>query len=210
MTGAHGRPLTREDVKAHFGPLVVHFDEAIAAARAASTLEKVKLANPEVTRTAHLHRLAGTKRWMCLADGLVAIAPRFPPTYGVLSTDEQHNGGQYVFCFPGGVFTVKQEAHKPDEEGAYLQEAFEGLEIESDGTTTTANAKVFLSVGATGPVKLIVEHPTLSESFTVTLDELRPKLDEVPTPARPKKSPARAVRSSIKREDDHGAGRAGS
>lgn len=204
-----GPRLTRDNVRHHFRPVLALLDEVIAAARAGSTLEKTAAANPDVSRTAHLHRLAGTKRWMRVADGLVENSERLPKGYGVESSEEQHNGGQYVFRFPGGVFTVKREAHRSDEEGAYLQEAFDGLELQSDSGTPTANAKVFLSVGKSGPAKLIVEHPTLAEALTIALDELRRSPEEIAGTPRQGNRPARLVRSSLNPKEGQGRSRPG-
>src|SRR4051794_11716446 len=100
------KPIQRDDVKAAFSALVPLFGELIAEARRASSFAAVATANPEVTRDCHIHRLAGTKRWMLVADGLVARSSEMPDGYAVVSNDIDHNAGKYVFRFPGGVFTV--------------------------------------------------------------------------------------------------------
>ena len=121
-------PVTREKLKAAFAPMVSLIEEAVEEARVASSRQAVAAANPEVKRLAHLRRLAGTKRWMVLADGLVQRKESYPEGFFLESTDADHNQGKYAFRFPMGICTVKREPHNEEEgQGKYIQEAIDGV-----------------------------------------------------------------------------------
>jgi hypothetical protein len=182
------KPISREAIIAVFKPVVPLLDEVIADAQSKSTPELMRTALPTVRRESHVRRLVGTVRWMIMADGLVACAERMPPGFGVLSTEAQHNGGQYVFLCPGGVFTVKKQPHDGNE-GVYLQEQL-NLVLEqaplAQGINASAGIKVFLSAAWKRKPRLIVEHPTLTESMVILLDEVRSFVPARVAPAQPR------------------------
>ena len=70
------RLIRRDDVIDAFRPILPLMQEIIATARAATTPEKVKAANPDVARDSLRSRIAGLKRWGLVADGLVTAGPR--------------------------------------------------------------------------------------------------------------------------------------
>jgi hypothetical protein len=154
-------------------PLV---EEAVEEARVASSQQAISDANPEVKRVAHLRRLAGTKRWMVLADGLVERASRFPDGFSVESTDADHNQGKYAFRSPLGICTVKREPHNEEEgQGKYIQEAIEGVLEQaalSPDIDPFAAVKAYISVPPEGAVRLIATHPTLAEPMIILIDEI--------------------------------------
>src|SRR4051794_36956848 len=106
--------IERDDVMARFRPIMPLLNDVIDKARAAIDYDLTVAANPEVKRAAHLRRFAGSKRWVMVADGLVALAREFPVGFHVQSTEEEHNSGKYVFSFPGGVFTIRREPHQAE------------------------------------------------------------------------------------------------
>lgn len=166
--------ITREQVKAALAPIVPFIEEAVEEARVASSQEAIADANPEVKRMAHQRRLAGTKRWMVLADGLVDRAARFPDGFGLESTDLDHNQGKYAFRFPLGVCTIRREPHEGDE-GKYLQEridgVFEQLQL-APNVDAFAGVKAYVSVPPEGAVRLIATHPTFAEPMVILIDEI--------------------------------------
>jgi hypothetical protein len=185
--------VTRDWVKEAFRPISSFLMQAAEDAQRIASFRAVATANPSVNRESHIHRVAGTLRWMLTAEGLVGFSGAMPGGYGVWSTDADHNGGRYVFRWPGGVFTIKRTPHEEDE-GFYLQERLDlvaaGLKEASGGSPT--DVTVYLSVPPQRCPKLIVTHSTLSEPFTIALDEL---LEEEPV-ALPNARPRSKVRSS--------------
>jgi hypothetical protein len=198
-------PVSRDDIKTSFAPLVPLLEEAVKEARAASSYDAIVKANPEVLRTAHLRRLAGSKRWMIVADGLAARAPRMPEGFGMESTDADHNQGKYAIRFPLGVCTVRREPHEGDE-GKYLQEHIEGVLDQAplaDDVDAFAGVKVYVSVPPDGPVKLIATHPTFPEPMVILLDEISVASDgavEAIQPTAP--TPAAVVTSTLTEDAD--------
>ena len=194
------RVIRSEEVYTAFRPIKPLLDDVIDEARKGSSYAVVASANPDVGREAHIHRLQGTKRWILVADGIVARRAAMPVGYGVASTESDHNSGKYVFSFPGGVFTVKREPHEPDE-GAYLQERLEQILEEAplaEGINPHADLKVFLSVSASGSARLIVAHESLSDPMVLLLDDIRePPLVVAPQPERRVR-----VRSTVERQTD--------
>jgi hypothetical protein len=186
------------DLRTGFQPILPLLRRLIKEARDATTLKAITAANQDIPRKAHLRRIGGTKRWIRLADGLVDSKGEFPAGYEVRTTDEQHNGGQYVFGFPGGVFTIKREPHKDPEEGAYLQEQFDICVEQGAAAGGEANnqLKVFLSVPPSGAVMVFVESPRLTDVVKVKLDDLEPKA-EIETHKASSTLRPRGVRSSL-------------
>lgn len=167
-------PITRDQIKAAFAPMVPLIEEAVEEARIASSQQLIADTNPEVPRLAHRRRLGGTKRWMVLADGLVQRAPRLPEGFGLESTEEDHNQGKYAFRFPLGLCTIRREPHNEDQ-GKYLQERIEGV-LEQAPLAPDIDAfvgiKAYISVPPEGAVSLIATHPTLPEPIVILLDEI--------------------------------------
>jgi hypothetical protein len=177
-------PVTREKLKAAFAPMVSLIEEAVEEARLASSRQAISAANPEVKRLAHLQRLAGTKRWMVLADGLVRREDSFPKGFFLESTDADHNQGKYAFRFPMGICTIKREPHKEEEgQGKYIQEALDGVLEQahlSADIDAFAAVKAYISVPPEGVVRIITTHPTLPEPMVILIDEIaRPGIDSV-------------------------------
>jgi hypothetical protein len=117
------RLIARNEVIAAFEPLYGVLQTIIADARQKTTLERFANLHPEIEREASLKRLAGQARWMLIAEGLAARIPSIEG-FSVRTSDAQHNSGQYVFAFPGGIFTVRREPHDdtdPDD-GRYIQQ----------------------------------------------------------------------------------------
>lgn len=166
--------ITRDQIKEAFAPIVPLIEEAVEEARLASSQQVIADTHPEVPRLAHRRRLAGTKRWMVLADGLVERAERFPEGFGLESTDEDHNQGKYAFRFPLGLCTIRREPHN-EEQGKYLQERIEGV-LEQAQLAPDVDAfvgvKAYISVPPEGGVCLIATHPTLLEPIVILLDEI--------------------------------------
>jgi hypothetical protein len=199
--------VRRDAVKQSLQPIIGLLTELIEFARAATTLEVVANAHPKITREAHLRRLGGTERWILIADGIVAHQS-LPAGFWVASTDAQHNSGQYVFRFPGGVFTVRHVPHQEPEEGAYLQECMEELlkqvplaaSIDGD-----ADLKAFLDVRADGLPRFIITHPTLAEPMKIAFDEFdaEPVVATTTTREPAAKLPRRGVRSKRAPKREH-------
>jgi hypothetical protein len=192
--------VTRDWVKEAFRPIATLMMQAAEDAQRIASFRAVADAHPSVDRESHIRRLAGALRWMLTAESLVGYSSAMPDGYGVVSTDADHNGGRYAFQWPGGVFTIKRTPHEEDE-GLYLQERLDlvaaGLrEASTDGPT---DVTVYLSVPPRLCPKLIVSHSTLSEPFTIALDEL---LEEEPM-ALPNARPRTQV-SSTRVETDSG------
>ncbi|HEY2717932.1 MAG TPA: hypothetical protein VGI73_17100 [Solirubrobacterales bacterium] len=168
--------VTREKLKVAFAPIVPLIEEAVEEARIASSRQVIAAANPEVKRLAHLQRLAGTKRWMVLADGLVRRKESYPDGFILESTDADHNQGKYAFRFPMGICTVKREPHSEDDgQGKYIQEAIEGVLEQAQlapNIDAFAAVKAYISVPPEGVVRFIATHPTLSEPVVILIDEI--------------------------------------
>jgi hypothetical protein len=181
------RVISREEIINAFRPLRETLETEIAAARALATLKAIAAKHPDVTRESHLQRIAGQVRWMLLADALVARVG-LVDGFSVLSTDAQHNQGQYVFAFPGGIFTVKREPHDdsdPDD-GRYLVMTLEGV-LEQAGLAGNIDPadpiRVYLSVTERRAM-LKVSHSTLSEGMKIELADLAEPIEPiVPSPA---------------------------
>jgi hypothetical protein len=194
--------IERDDVKARFRPIMPLLNDVIDEARAATAYEVTCAAHPEVTRAAHLRRFAGSKRWVMVADGLVARAAEMPAGFHVHSTEEDHNAGKYVFGFPGGVFTIRRDPHQAENEGQYLQLSLDRVREDTPlaaGIDAFADLVVYVRVPAQSAPKLIVTHPTLDKAMVITLDEIEPDdLGDAVTPLRPDDSglPPRGVRSA--------------
>jgi hypothetical protein len=193
------RPIRREDAIDAFRPIISLLRDVVSTARKATTFDVVAADNPDVRRDGHIKRLAGTKRWILVADGLVDGKQKMPEGFGVESSEEDHNAGRYVFRFPGGVFTVKRQPHQ-DDEGVYLQERLDAI-IEqaelAEGIDAGVDLKVFIAVPAAGSGRLIVTHPTLEKPMTILFDEIR-EAETAPMPARP--IPPRGVRSASQQD----------
>ncbi|HEY4277683.1 MAG TPA: hypothetical protein VGM91_05660 [Conexibacter sp.] len=187
------RVITREQMIETFAPARGVLQDVIDNARALTTLERFAELHPEITREAALQRRAGQARWILLADGVVATIA-VVDGFGVLSSDAQHNQGQYLFSFPGGVFTVKREPHDeadPDD-GRYIQEALVELlaqaELAAD-VEADAPIVVYLAVTATSAM-LKIRHSTLPEIMKIPVHDLVPA--PMPVASRPKRQRARA------------------
>lgn len=167
--------IERDNIKARFRPIMPLLIEVIAEARAATSYEVTCAAHPEVTRPAHLRRFAGSKRWVMLADGLVARVAELPTGFQVHSTELDHNVGKYVFGFPGGVFTFRREPHEGENEGEYLQLGLDRVREDAplaDDIDAFASVVVYVRVPAEAAARLIVTHPTLNEDMVILLDEI--------------------------------------
>jgi hypothetical protein len=166
-------PITRSAFKGSLQPIVPMVRPLVADAREQTEISKIAAANPEITRRAHLHRIAGIKRWMIIADGIARLGERLPEGFAVLSTEEQHNQGRYAFGFPGGVWTTRREPHQAGEERPYLQDALDGILEQAPLRAEVEGEPVFayLSVPPHGPAKFIASHPALPLELSVPLDE---------------------------------------
>jgi hypothetical protein len=167
-------PVTRKDIKSAFAPFVPLVEEVVEEARAASSYKAVMAANPEVTRIAHLRRLAGQKRWMVLADGMVARVPRYPEGFGLESNDLDHNQGKYAIRFPLGICTIKREPHE-EEKGKYLQAQIDGICEQmqlAEDVPQFVGVKAYISVPPDGVVSLISTHEKLPEPIVILFDEM--------------------------------------
>lgn len=203
------RVITRDEVIAAFAPLRDLLHGIIDHAREQTTLERFAKIHPEIQREAGLKRLAGQARWILVADGLAATISSVAG-FGVSSTEAQHNSGQYIFGFPGGIFTVRREPHDehdPDD-GKYLQEALVELlqqaelapEVDAD-----APIVVYLSVTQATAV-LKVCHPTLSEIMKIAVGDLTPVAQPLPADAKPRRARARSTRVPRREEGTDVAG----
>jgi len=194
--------IERDDVKARFRPIMPLLNDVIDEARGATAYDVTSAAHPDVTRAAHLRRFAGSKRWVMVADGLVARAAELPAGFHVHSTEEDHNAGKYVFGFPGGVFTIRREPHQAENEGQYLQLSLDRVREDAplvEGIDAFADLVVYVRVPAQTAPRLIVTHPTLDKVMIISLDEIEPDdLGETVTPLRPDDPgmPPRGVRSA--------------
>lgn len=196
------RLIERDDVKGRFRPIMPLLNDVVDKARGATAYNVTSAAHPEVTRAAHLRRFAGSKRWVMVADGLVARAAELPAGFQVHSKEEDHNAGKYVFGFPGGVFTIRREPHQAENEGQYLQLSLDRVREDAplaDGIDAFADLVVYVRVPAQTAPRLIVTHPTLDKAMVIMLDEIEPDdLGDAVTPLRPDDSglPPRGVRSA--------------
>ena len=201
MGSRRRRVVRREEVIAQFRPVAALLREVVAEARAAATIELVQAAHPALRRPAHQRRIGGCLRWMLVAEGLVARRTTLPAGFAVQSTEEQHNGGQYVFRFPGGVFTIRHQPHQGPDQGMYLQESLD-LMAEADladHIDGDADLKVFLDVPTAGDPRLKVTHPTLATPLVISLGELeRP---QAPVPVARRTAPRRRAVRSTKHPD---------
>jgi hypothetical protein len=127
--------------------------------------------------------------------------------FGVRTSDEQHNQGQYLFECPGGLWTVKQDPHDATdpEDGKYVQEELEGIRKQA-GLAPGINGEdplmIYLSVTQT-TAQLKVVHPTLEQPLKIPLADLVEPAEPLKTrtPATP--SPrARARSTRVKRTED--------
>ena len=200
--------IRREEMIVALAPAEALMSALVSRAREATTLARMAVANPEVTQDAGLMRLGGQKRWIMLANGLVAGIPAVEG-FAVLSTEAQHNGGQYVFGFPGGVLTVKREPHDKDDpqDGKYFQEALEGV-LESaalaEGIDADAAVKVYLAVTPKKAV-LKITHTTLAEPMVIALSDLVQAAIPVPVPKTPRpRARARSTRKPAPAEQRNG------
>lgn len=197
-------PFTRDQLKAAFAPIVPVIEEAVEDARVASSSKAIADANPEVKRVAHRRRLAGQKRWMVLADGMVERAPRFPKGFVLESTDLDHNQGKYAFRFPLGVCTIKREPHE-EEKGKYLQERIDGLHEQlqlAPDVDEFVGIKAYVSVPPEGAVRLIATHPKLADPVVVLLDEIERDASPAIAPAQSSASMPRPAVSSAREADE--------
>lgn len=187
--------IKRDEIVVAFLPAADVLEAAVSHGRGVSTLERMAAANPEVTREAGLMRLGGAKRWLVIADRLVVEMPKLPG-FGVLTSETQHNQGQYVFQFPGGVFTVKRDPHDATdpEDGKYLQEALEGVLENAElapHIDAEAAVKVYLAVTAKA-AQLKVTHTTLNKPIVIPLGDLVPQAEPMPARRKADRSRARA------------------
>jgi len=200
------REIKRDEVIEKFRPARNVLEEAVVHARKMTTVKRIAEAHPEIELDAGRKRIAGQLRWWLLAE---ALAKQIGTISGftVLSTEGQINGGQFVFGFPGGVFTVKRDPHDesdPDD-GRYLQEAFDGLRerIElADGIDAEAPIKVYLAVTSTD-ARLKVCHPTLEDVMTIPLEDLAAPVEPMRSrgtadPTRPRARATSTRRSAAK------------
>ena len=169
--------VRREDVIAAFGPVVPLLRTVILDARTNASAEAVAAAHPTLNaigRDGHIRRVAGTLRWLYVAEGLVAKLPAGPEGFGVISGSTDHSQGRFVFQFPSGVFTVRRQPHQEDEEHVYIQERLTGLLEQvplAAGLSHDADLVAYLAVPAEGVVQLHVTHTTLTDPMTIALDE---------------------------------------
>ena len=192
---AAARLITREEMITAFRPLHAVLESEIAEARKVTTLKVIAARHPEITRQAHLQRIAGGNRWMLIADGLVrSVGPI--DGFSVLSDNAQHNQGQYVFGFPGGVFTVKREPHDKTDpaDGRYIAMTLEGILDQAElapGLDPADPITVYLSV-TDRSARLKVTHSTLSDPMTIPLADLAEPAEPIAAPAQQDRPRARA------------------
>lgn len=171
------RVIRREDVVAAFAPCVPLLRGVIVRARDEASTDCVAEAHPRlrtIGRQGHIRRIAGTLRWLYVAEDLVAQLPSGPSGFSVLSNDLDHSRGRFAFCFPGGVFTVRRQPHQDDDENVYIQERLETLLEQApmaDGLSANADLTIYIGVPPDGPPKLHVVHPSLADPMTIALDE---------------------------------------
>jgi len=196
------RVIRREDVIAAFAPCVPLLRGIIVRARDDASADSVADAHPRlrsIGRLAHIRRIAGTLRWLYVAEDLVAELPAGPSGFGVLSTDLDHSRGRFVFFFPGGVFTVRRQPHQDDDENVYIQECLDTLLEQTplaEGIDGNADLTLYIGVPHKGPPKLSVVHPSLADPMTIALDEFDAPRNALPADASP--YPKRNVSSERK------------
>jgi len=200
------RVVKQAEVIEAFRPANKLLDDAVDSARRLTTLERYKQLHPEIGREAGLKRLAGQARWLLIADGIAASIGSLAG-FGVLSTEQQHNSGQYVFEFPGGIFTVRREPHDETDadDGKYFNEAFDGILEQAelaDGIDGDAPLRVYLSVSQKAAV-LKVCHPTLNgDVLKVPLTDLHVPAEPMPgLSPKPARSRARSSRVPARNAD---------
>lgn len=188
--------ITRERMIGAFAPAHSILQGAIDNARELTTLERFRELHPEVPRESGLMRLMGQTRWLVVAEDLVAGVPTVDG-FGVLSSEAQHNSGQYVFSCPHGAFTVKREPHDEDDpaDGRYIQEALDLLEDTqlAEGIDAGAPIKAYLSVTARAAV-LKICHPTLSNVMKIPVADLMAPAAAGPQAADRPRARARSTR----------------
>ncbi len=201
------REIKRDDVIEKFRPAVALLEEIVAHARGMTTTKRIAETHPEIEFEAGRKRLAGQLRWWLLAEELAKRIETIPD-FTVLSTEAQINGAQFIFGFPGGVFTVKRDPHDesdPDD-GRYLQEAFEGLlaSVElADGIDAEEPIKVYLAVTAKN-ARLKVVHASLEGVMVIPLEDLAAPVEPIrrePAPAQPRARATSARKPAAERED---------
>lgn len=137
-------------------PLAPLLDRLIDAATTEATEQRAADAFPGLRRPAHLRRLSGLARWGEVADGLVAssAAGALPDGFSVVTSEAQHNRGQYIVRFPGGVLTFRRSPHDDaKEEGVFLQQQFDEIvELldEQGAPSATELVRVWVSIEAGG------------------------------------------------------------
>lgn len=199
------RVIRREDVIAAFGACVPLLRRIIVSARDDASAEAVAEAHPRlraIGRTGHIHRIAGQLRWLYIAEALVAQLPGGPDGFSVLSTDQDHARGRFVFQFPGGVFTVRRQPHQDGDENVYIQECLESLLEETplrEGIDGDADLTIYINVPLDGPPQLHVSHPSLADGMTIAIDEFDAPRASMPPSATPA-FPPRGVQSARRTE----------
>jgi hypothetical protein len=200
------RVVTREEVIEAFRPLRPVLEAAVVWAHKHTTLERYAMLHPEHEREAGLKRLAGQARWMLLADRLV-IDISGVDGFGVRTSSEQHNQGQYLFECPGGLWTVKQDPHDASdpEDGKYVQEELEGIRKQAKlapGINGDDPLMIYLSVTRT-TAQLKVVHSTVREPLKIPLADLvepaKPLDTRMPATPTPR---ARARSRRVARTDE--------
>lgn len=205
------RVITREEVIESFQPLHTLLTSTIAHAREHTTLARFEKLHPEITREAARQRLCGQARWILIADGLARDLGAIEG-FEVLSSEAQHNSGQYVFAFPGGIFTVRREPHDREdpEDGKYIQEALVELLAEAElakGVQADEPIVVYLSVSASTAV-LKVQHATLLEPMKIAVSDLAPAPVQIPAPVERQRGRARSSRKDDRTAADTADGSA--
>lgn len=203
------RVITRDEMIEKFAPARAVFQAAIDHARAMTTLERFAELHPELEREAGLKRLSGQERWLLVADTLVGTIGTVPG-FSVLSTDAQHNSGQYVFRCPGGALTVKQEPHDdtdPDD-GRYIQDALPEIQEQADlaeGVDPDEAIVAYLSV-TPARAMLKIRHCTLAEIMKIPIDDLTPAATRATPKTDRQRSRARSTRKPADRRQRPDAG----
>jgi hypothetical protein len=171
------RVIHRDEVITAFAPVVPLLRGIIVRGRNDASADVVAAAHPRlrsIGRVGHIRRIAGTLRWLYIAEDLVLELAVGPTGFSVLSSDADHSQGRFVFRFPGGVFTVRRQPHTDKDENVYIQECLrEVLEQAAlaDGVDGSADLTIYIGIGAEGLPKLHVAHPTLKDPMMITLDE---------------------------------------
>lgn len=171
------RVIHRDEVITAFAPGVPLLRRIIVRGRNDASADVVAAAHPRlrsIGRLGHIRRIAGTLRWLYIAEDLVSELAAGPSGFGVVSSDADHSQGRFVFRFPGGVFTVRRQPHTDKDENVYIQECLkEVLEQAAlaDGVDASADLTIYIGIPAEGLPKLHVAHPTLTDPMAITLDE---------------------------------------